>query len=105
VLHDGPPYANGALHVGHALNKILKDIVCRVQLQQGRSKYPSLQAHSVRKFCMLIRNFLQARELFMSLDGIVTDYPSKSKPSRSDEPTTPMAGYWTRLGSEKLHEI
>ncbi|MFM7238302.1 MAG: class I tRNA ligase family protein, partial [Cyanobium sp.] len=26
TLHDGPPYANGALHVGHALNKILKDI-------------------------------------------------------------------------------
>jgi len=27
TLHDGPPYANGALHVGHALNKILKDII------------------------------------------------------------------------------
>ena len=36
VLHDGPPYANGSLHVGHALNKILKDITCRVQLLQGR---------------------------------------------------------------------
>ena len=35
VLRDGPPYANGALHVGHALNKILKDIICRVKLQQG----------------------------------------------------------------------
>ena len=29
ILHDGPPYANGALHVGHALNKILKDIIVR----------------------------------------------------------------------------
>lgn len=36
VLHDGPPYANGSLHVGHALNKILKDIVCRFQLSQGK---------------------------------------------------------------------
>ncbi|EEH18596.1 isoleucine-tRNA ligase [Paracoccidioides brasiliensis Pb03] len=36
VLHDGPPYANGDLHVGHALNKILKDIVCRVQLAAGK---------------------------------------------------------------------
>lgn len=32
VLHDGPPYANGDLHLGHALNKILKDIVNRFQL-------------------------------------------------------------------------
>ena len=29
VLHDGPPYANGAMHIGHALNKILKDIVIK----------------------------------------------------------------------------
>ncbi|KIW07338.1 isoleucine-tRNA ligase [Verruconis gallopava] len=36
VLHDGPPYANGSLHVGHALNKILKDIICRFQISQGR---------------------------------------------------------------------
>ncbi|KAL1984292.1 hypothetical protein VTN96DRAFT_9250 [Rasamsonia emersonii] len=36
VLHDGPPYANGELHIGHALNKILKDIICRVQLARGR---------------------------------------------------------------------
>ena len=36
VLHDGPPYANGNLHVGHAVNKILKDITCRFQLSQGR---------------------------------------------------------------------
>jgi isoleucyl-tRNA synthetase len=27
TLHDGPPYANGDLHIGHALNKILKDII------------------------------------------------------------------------------
>lgn len=35
VLHDGPPYANGSLHAGHALNKILKDIILRVKVQQG----------------------------------------------------------------------
>ncbi|KAI5291823.1 isoleucine-tRNA ligase [Ascosphaera aggregata] len=32
VLHDGPPYANGNLHIGHALNKVLKDIIVRVEL-------------------------------------------------------------------------
>ncbi|KAI1652670.1 isoleucyl-tRNA synthetase [Daldinia decipiens] len=36
VIHDGPPYANGDLHVGHALNKILKDMILRVKIQQGR---------------------------------------------------------------------
>ncbi|MQT13045.1 isoleucine--tRNA ligase [Segnochrobactrum spirostomi] len=35
VLHDGPPYANGNLHIGHALNKILKDIVTRSHQMQG----------------------------------------------------------------------
>ncbi len=36
TLHDGPPYANGSLHVGHALNKILKDIINKYQLLNGR---------------------------------------------------------------------
>ncbi|KIX00251.1 isoleucine-tRNA ligase [Rhinocladiella mackenziei CBS 650.93] len=36
VLHDGPPYANGDLHVGHALNKIIKDIICRSRLLEGK---------------------------------------------------------------------
>jgi isoleucyl-tRNA synthetase len=36
VLHDGPPYANGNLHIGHALNKILKDIVNRTQQMRGK---------------------------------------------------------------------
>lgn len=36
VLHDGPPYANGSLHLGHALNKILKDIINKYQLIKGR---------------------------------------------------------------------
>ena len=36
TLHDGPPYANGVLHVGHALNKILKDIINKTALLQGR---------------------------------------------------------------------
>lgn len=36
VLHDGPPYANGSLHMGHALNKILKDIINRYHILRGR---------------------------------------------------------------------
>ncbi|MCW4462809.1 isoleucine--tRNA ligase [Sphingomonas sp. BT-65] len=36
ILHDGPPYANGDLHMGHAMNKILKDIVVRSQSLLGK---------------------------------------------------------------------
>ncbi|MEI6701970.1 MAG: isoleucine--tRNA ligase [Deltaproteobacteria bacterium] len=35
VLHDGPPYANGNIHIGHALNKILKDMILKVKRMQG----------------------------------------------------------------------
>lgn len=36
VLHDGPPYANGNIHIGHALNKILKDVISRSQYMLGK---------------------------------------------------------------------
>ena len=36
TLHDGPPYANGALHMGHALNKVLKDVINKYQVLNGR---------------------------------------------------------------------
>lgn len=35
VLHDGPPYANGDIHMGHALNKILKDFIVRYKSMSG----------------------------------------------------------------------
>ncbi len=49
VLHDGPPYANGALHIGHALNKILKDMVVKSRLLAGfRSPYvPGWDCHGL----------------------------------------------------------
>ncbi len=36
ILHDGPPYANGHIHVGHALNKIIKDILVKFESMQGK---------------------------------------------------------------------
>jgi isoleucyl-tRNA synthetase len=49
VLHDGPPYANGAIHLGHAVNKILKDIVVKSKLMAGlRSPYvPGWDCHGL----------------------------------------------------------
>lgn len=35
VLHDGPPYANGAIHIGHAVNKVLKDIIVKSRTLDG----------------------------------------------------------------------
>ena len=35
VLHDGPPYANGAIHIGHAVNKVLKDVINKSRLLMG----------------------------------------------------------------------
>jgi hypothetical protein len=35
ILHDGPPYANGAIHLGHALNKTLKDFVVKTKTMAG----------------------------------------------------------------------
>ena len=49
VLHDGPPYANGNIHIGHALNKILKDLVTRSQQMAGKdSNYvPGWDCHGL----------------------------------------------------------
>ncbi|MEO0387989.1 MAG: isoleucine--tRNA ligase [Pseudomonadota bacterium] len=49
ILHAGPPYANGHLHIGHALNKILKDMVVRSQQMMGRdSRYvPGWDCHGL----------------------------------------------------------
>nr|WP_228016704.1 isoleucine--tRNA ligase [Synechocystis sp. LEGE 06083] len=49
VLHDGPPYANGALHMGHALNKVLKDIINKYKLLQGHKVHyvPGWDCHGL----------------------------------------------------------
>jgi isoleucyl-tRNA synthetase len=49
VLHDGPPYANGSLHCGHALNKILKDFINRKQTLNGKQVHyiPGWDCHGL----------------------------------------------------------
>ena len=49
ILHDGPPYANGAIHMGHALNKVLKDIIVKYKSLRGfRSPYiPGWDCHGL----------------------------------------------------------
>src|SRR3569623_986519 len=49
ILHDGPPYANGNIHIGHALNKILKDVINRSQQMSGKDAFyiPSWDYHGL----------------------------------------------------------
>lgn len=49
TLHDGPPYANGHLHIGHAINKILKDIIVKFHYFQGEYPYytPGWDCHGL----------------------------------------------------------
>ena len=61
ILHDGPPYANGSLHIGHALNKILKDIINKYQLLQGRKvRYvPGWDCHGLPIELKVLQNMKQ----------------------------------------------
>ncbi|PNH21834.1 isoleucine--tRNA ligase [Megasphaera hutchinsoni] len=58
ILHDGPPYANGKLHIGHALNKVLKDIVLKYKTQRGfYTKYvPGWDTHGLPIEHAVIKN-------------------------------------------------
>jgi isoleucyl-tRNA synthetase len=49
ILHDGPPYANGRIHIGHALNKILKDVIVKSKTMEGfRAPYlPGWDCHGL----------------------------------------------------------
>nr|AUG32516.1 isoleucyl-tRNA synthetase [Paulinella longichromatophora] len=49
ILHDGPPYANGDLHMGHVLNKVLKDIINKYKLLKGHKVYfiPGWDCHGL----------------------------------------------------------
>ncbi|MEH2400146.1 isoleucine--tRNA ligase [Nostoc sp.] len=62
ILHDGPPYANGSLHIGHALNKILKDIINRYQLLKGRKvRYvPGWDCHGLPIELKVLQNMKSA---------------------------------------------
>jgi isoleucyl-tRNA synthetase len=72
ILHDGPPYANGSLHVGHALNKILKDIINRYQLLQGRkARYvPGWDCHGLPIELKVLQNMKSAERQSLTTLGL-----------------------------------
>ena len=55
ILHDGPPYANGNIHLGHAVNKVLKDIIVRSKTLEGFDApyVPGWDCHGLPIDCLL----------------------------------------------------
>ncbi|POW07473.1 hypothetical protein PSTT_08281 [Puccinia striiformis] len=72
TLHDGPPYANGPIHMGHALNKILKDIINRNKLLHGfRINYlPGFDCHGLPLELKAIEGIRAAGPEAESLDAV-----------------------------------
>jgi isoleucyl-tRNA synthetase len=68
VLHDGPPYANGNIHLGHALNKILKDIIVKYKAMIGRAApyVPGWDCHGLPIELQVEKNIGRAKKLAMS---------------------------------------
>jgi len=70
VLHDGPPYANGDIHIGHALNKTLKDFVLRYKSMQGfYTRYvPGWDTHGLPIETALVKKKKIKRNLMTKVD-------------------------------------
>jgi isoleucyl-tRNA synthetase len=68
VLHDGPPYANGNIHIGHALNKILKDIIVKYKTMTGYATpyIPGWDCHGLPIELQVEKNLGRAKKLTMS---------------------------------------
>ena len=68
ILHDGPPYANGNIHIGHALNKILKDIIVKYQAMTGHAApyVPGWDCHGLPIELQVEKNLGRAKKLAMS---------------------------------------
>jgi len=64
ILHDGPPYANGHIHIGHALNKILKDIIVKYKSMQGFSSpyVPGWDCHGLPIEHQVLKNLGPKKE-------------------------------------------
>src|SRR4249920_2707554 len=68
ILHDGPPYANGNIHIGHALNKILKDIIVKYQSMTGHCApyVPGWDCHGLPIELQVEKNLGRAKKLALS---------------------------------------
>lgn len=93
ILHDGPPYANGNIHLGHALNKISKDIIVRSKSMSGfRSPYvPGWDTHGLPIEQVLANKGVKRKELSLA------EYREKCKEYALTQVDTQRADF-KRLG-------
>ncbi len=89
LLHDGPPYANGHIHIGHALNKILKDIIVKFKTMQGYySPYvPGWDCHGLPIELQVDKNLGDKKEKIDILDKrkLCREYAEKFVDIQRDE--------------------
>ncbi|MDO8675979.1 MAG: isoleucine--tRNA ligase [Candidatus Omnitrophota bacterium] len=73
ILHDGPPYANGRIHIGHALNKILKDIIVKYQTMKGRDALyvPGWDCHGLPIEHQLLKDLKALKADKQDFDAVV----------------------------------
>jgi hypothetical protein len=74
VLHDGPPYANGQLHMGHFLNKVLKDVINRYKVHLLMYLISMHSYESANDWMLVNCSFCVVTEFIMHLDGTVMAY-------------------------------
>lgn len=82
VLHDGPPYANGDVHVGHVLNKVLKDMVSKYNLMNGKKVdfRPGFDCHGLPTELAVLKNLgykLNTNELRNECKNLANSFSSK----------------------------
>ena len=105
VLHDGPPYANGNIHLGHAFNKILKDFIIKSKVMAGYdSPYvPGWDCHGL-PIEIKVDALLGAKKAAMSVAADPRRVPQiRSKVRRAAEPVIPTPGRLRPLGPALHH--
>jgi isoleucyl-tRNA synthetase len=89
ILHDGPPYANGHIHIGHALNKILKDIIVKYKSMKGfYSPYvPGWDCHGLPIELQVDKNLGDKKDKFDILEKrkLCKEYAAKFVDIQRDE--------------------
>ena len=87
ILHDGPPYANGRIHIGHALNKILKDIIVKYKSMRGYySPYiPGWDCHGLPIEHQVVKNLKVSERTPAKVRKLCREFASKYIDIQRDE--------------------